>query len=563
MAYPYFQTGLYKIPHCPTVATSGDEFMAANTQSAQPGRNLLSTFSGTTPNYLLRLLGLAVIDTFAVWLLIQMISDGVYPLAATITVITIILNAVFLREELYPIRWMAPGLALLILVVIYPVISTVYVGFTNYGEGHLLTKQQTVNRLEQDTFLSENATNYNWIAYRAPGGDSALLLETEAGDQFFARPDQAIEPLAQTADVGALDDQGVPEAIGNYSRVPRRELGTIIRSLGGVQFGEAPETVQLNPQRPTQASSFEQRFVYQADTQTIVDQQTGTAYVANDETGFFEADNSTALVPGYRTTVGLRNFDRVFNSPALRGPFVRIFIWTFVFALFSVATTFSLGLLLALVFSNPALKGKKLIRSFLIIPYASPGVISVLIWRGLLNPRFGPINEYLNTLFGIAPEWFADPTLAKVAILIVNLWLGYPYMMLISSGALAAVPSDIYEAASVDGANPWQQFWGITLPLILVSLAPLLISSFAFNLNNFNIIYLFNEGGPPISGSPVPAGHTDILISYTYRLAFGGSQGADYGFASAITIIIFFMVATITFVQFRYTKALEEISENV
>jgi ABC-type sugar transport system permease subunit len=135
-------------------------------------------------------------------------------------------------------------------------------------------------------------------------------------------------------------------------------------------------------------------------------------------------------------------------------------------------------------------------------------------------------------------------------------------MMLISTGALAAVPSDIYEAASVDGANTWQKFWTMTLPLILISLGPLLISSFAFNLNNFNIVFLYAEGGPPISGSPVPAGHTDILISYTYRLAFGG-RGADYGFASAITIFIFLLVATITFFQFRYTKALEEISENV
>ena len=101
------------------------------------------------------------------------------------------------------------------------------------------------------------------------------------------------------------------------------------------------------------------------------------------------------------------------------------------------------------------------------------------------------------------------------------------------------------------------------MPMILISLGPLLVSSFAFNLNNFNVIFLYNEGGPPISGSPVPAGHTDILISYTYRLAFGGSGGADYGFASTITIFIFLLVATVTFFQFRYTGFLEEISENV
>jgi arabinogalactan oligomer / maltooligosaccharide transport system permease protein len=536
--------------------------MAAETQRA-PGRGAtLPTVSGSVSNYVLRLLGLAVVDTFAVWLISMMIRDGIYPLAAVLTIVTILINIIFLREDWYPLRWMAPGLALLIVMVIYPILFTIYVAFTNYGEGHLLTKQQTISRLQQTTFLSEEAATYSWTAYRTPTNEYALLLQSDDGQLLFAPPNAAIQPLDQVADVGALDDEGIPAQIGAYTRVDRRELGTVIRSLGEAQFGQAPQVVQLNPQRPTQASSFEQRYVYDPGTDAFTDQQTGLVYPADNATGLFTAETGESLTPGYRTVIGLRNFERVLTSPALRGPMLRILLWTFGFAIFSVLLTFSLGLLLAIAFNNPDLKGQKIIRSFLIIPYAIPGVISVLIWRGLLNPRFGPINEFLSGTFGIAPEWFADPTMAKVGILLVNLWLGYPYMMLISSGALAAVPSDIYEAADVDGANSWQKFWNMTMPLILVSLGPLLISSFAFNLNNFSIVYLYAEGGPPISGSPVPAGHTDILISYTYRLAFGG-RGADYGFAAAITIFIFLLVATITFFQFRYTKALEEISENV
>lgn len=536
--------------------------MAAQTESVGRG-GALSTFSGTVSGYTLRLLGLAVIDAFAFWLIFMMLGDGVYSLAFVLIAITLIINVIFLREEFYPLRWMAPGLALLILIVLYPMISTIYVGFTNYGEGHLLTKQQTIDRIEQTAFIPEDAITYVWVAYRAAGDEYALLLQTDDGMLSFARVGQPIQPLGDVADVGVTDEDGIPAKIGSFTRVPRSELGTVVRALGDLQFGEAPDTVQLNPRRPTQAAALETRYAYDAERDTMVDQQTGTVYPANEETGFFVSADGENLLPGYRTTVGVDNFRRVLTSPALRGPFVRIFIWTFAFAIFSVILSFALGLLFALVFSNPDLRGKKIIRSLLIIPYAIPGVISILIWRGLLNPRFGPINEFLSNSIGIAPEWFADPTMAKVAILLVNLWLGYPYMMLISSGALAAVPSDIYEAASVDGANAWQQFWSMTFPLILVSLAPLLISSFAFNLNNFNMVFLFNEGGPPISGSPVPAGHTDILITYTYRLAFGGSQGADYGFASAITIFIFLMVAAITFIQFRYTRALEEISENV
>jgi ABC-type sugar transport system permease subunit len=136
-------------------------------------------------------------------------------------------------------------------------------------------------------------------------------------------------------------------------------------------------------------------------------------------------------------------------------------------------------------------------------------------------------------------------------------------MMLVCSGALQAIPHDLYEAAEVDGANAWRSFWNITLPLLLVSVGPLLIASFTFNFNNFNVIYLFNKGGPPIPGTPTPAGHTDILISYTYRLAFAGQRGSDYGYAAAITFVIFVLLSLITTFNFRYAKVWEEVSENV
>ena len=209
------------------------------------------------------------------------------------------------------------------------------------------------------------------------------------------------------------------------------------------------------------------------------------------------------------------------------------------------------------------LVGRKLIRSLLIIPYTIPSVISVLIWRGLMNERLGIINTTLQDIIGWAPPWTSDPTWVKIAIIIINLWLGYPYMMLICSGALQAIPEDLYEVARVDGANAWQRFWGITLPLLLVSVGPILISSFTFNFNNFNVIYLFNQGGPPIAGAATPAGHSDILISYTYRLAFAGGRGADYAFAAAITIIIFIVLAVLTLINFRFTRVWEEMSEGV
>jgi ABC-type sugar transport system permease subunit len=118
----------------------------------------------------------------------------------------------------------------------------------------------------------------------------------------------------------------------------------------------------------------------------------------------------------------------------------------------------------------------------------------------------------------------------------------------------------MYEAADIDGAPPGLQFRSLTLPLLLVSVAPLLIGSFSFNFNNFTLIDLYAQGGPPIVGAATPAGQTDILISYTYRLAFGGGQGADYGLASAIALFIFTIVALITIFNFRYTRQLEELT---
>jgi ABC-type sugar transport system permease subunit len=234
-----------------------------------------------------------------------------------------------------------------------------------------------------------------------------------------------------------------------------------------------------------------------------------------------------------------------------------------VFSLLSVITTFAMGLLMALIMNSKAIVGRKFIQSLLIIPYAMPGIISIMVWRALLNENYGLINQTLVNLGLIQSgiPFLNDPTWAKFSIILVNLWLGYPYMMLICSGALQAIPSDVYEAAAVDGARPWQAFRNITLPLLLVTVGPLMIASFTYNFNNFMLIDALTGGNPPIPGSPVAAGYTDILISYTYRLAFG-NRGADYGYASAITLVIFALVAIITVFQTRINNQWETMADN-
>jgi arabinogalactan oligomer / maltooligosaccharide transport system permease protein len=144
--------------------------------------------------------------------------------------------------------------------------------------------------------------------------------------------------------------------------------------------------------------------------------------------------------------------------------------------------------------------------------------MTALVWRGMFNQSFGVINRWLD----VNLPWLSGQWLPYVSILIVNTWLGYVYMFLVSSGALQSIPDELTEAAKVDGANGPMRFRRITLPLLLVSISPLLIASFAFNFNNFNLIYLLTEGRPSIPGSD--AGRTDILITYTYKVAF--EQGA-------------------------------------
>jgi arabinogalactan oligomer/maltooligosaccharide transport system permease protein len=155
-------------------------------------------------------------------------------------------------------------------------------------------------------------------------------------------------------------------------------------------------------------------------------------------------------------------------------------------------------------------------------------------------------------------NWFDDPWLARGIVILVNLWLGFPYMYLISSGALQAIPAELKEAAAIDGASAWQSFRLIVLPLLLQILYPLLISSFAFNFNNFNIIYLLTAGGPIDALAGERAGATDILISYAYKTAISNPNDQNFGLASAISLFMFLIVGVLSMWSLRKSKALEE-----
>src|SRR5690606_9819862 len=162
---------------------------------------------------------------------------------------------------------------------------------------------------------------------------------------------------------------------------------------------------------------------------------------------------------------------------------------------------------------------------------------------------------------GVSIPWLTDPLLAKLSVLGVNLWLGFPYMFLICTGALQSLPGDVYEAARIDGAGRWRTWRSITMPLLLVATAPLLISSFAFNFNNFTLIKMLTGGGPRFDDASVPLGRTLSASSMAYNVSgLDGSARRDYGLASALSIVIFVVVGVISAIAFRQTRKLEELS---
>jgi len=511
-------------------------------------------------SYLIRFFGLAIIDAFAIWFSLALISDGAFLLAGFLAVVTLGLNVIFLVDNLYPFRWFSPGLFLLIMVVMYPAIFTIYIAFTNYGDGNLLTKEQALQLFEEETYLPEGGQSYEFTLFQSEADDSYAmwLINEETQETVWALPNEPFINIDDVEGVQGINEDGTPTGVDSYTLLEVRDYLRLLGTLQEIKFGADTDAVVITG--AGEAKALQLQYAYDAEADTMTDLETGLVYSPVE--GTFTAEDGATLTPGYYVPIGLDNFERLFTSEAIRGPFSRVFVWTIFHAVAAVFLQFWFGLGLALVFDNDFVPAKKFLRSIILIPYAIPSFIAVLIWRGMLNENLGLISTTMND-FGIDIPWFSDPTWAKIGILFIQIWVGFPYMMLICTGALQSIPANMYEAAQVDGASSIQRFWNLTFPLLLVAVGPLLIASFAFNFNNFTVIRLYAEGGPPIPNATTPAGHTDILISYSYRVAFASGRGADYAFATAITVVIFIMVSLITLVNFQLTKRLEEISESV
>ncbi|HOA99374.1 MAG TPA: ABC transporter permease subunit [Candidatus Atribacteria bacterium] len=550
---------------------------------------------------------------------VYLVQNSYYELGAILFIASFLIDLFIINPRAYPYRYTIPALIFLLLLVVYPICFTIKTAFTNYGTGHIFTRQEAVERLLYDpnyTYAeSEEAIGFKVFSVfedSKPTDDFILLFDIngelylgdvpspskQRGKEILLREGKTYKVTSEEVSVDgkvfklspfpesleninmivsadkeykslyALDDPALQKNTYHFIMLVQKYLanaeylnqdqgkiiGIRVDTDGKWKFFFVERLYRLAYREIEEDGKVSQKMV-------IVNTRTNEPLI-EDKGSFYDIDengNQVFLI-GYTAWVGLENFLRIFTDKRISGPFMNIFVWTIMWSLFSVLLSFLIGLVFALALNNERLRGRNVYRTLLIIPWAVPYFISVLTWKnGILNETYGILNKIILPFLGLDPvKWFNDQYWAKLACIIVNTWLTFPYMMTISLGALQSIPDELYEVAAIDGAGKWQNFRHITFPLLLTVVAPLLISSFAFTFNNFTLIYLLNSGGPPMVGATTPAGHTDILISYVYKLAFEG-RGQEFGFASAISVIIFVLVGGISLLNFKISGAFEEI----
>ncbi|WP_232547366.1 ABC transporter permease subunit [Propioniciclava soli] len=503
------------------------------------------------PGFYVKLVLMMLVNAFGLYGIMAAFGQEQWVILAVLVVTLVVADYVYFSKRSIPAKYLMPGLVFLLVYQIYVMANTAVVAFTNYGDGHNDLKGPAITQILKTSDRRLDGTPTYPVTVVDVNGSLGFAV-VEDDEVLVGTQEDPLEPVT-----GAVESGGRVTQVPGASVLPLAEIQQRQNEVLDlrVSVSDDPDDGWLRTDNGTMAYQARSvlRYDEAADTFTA---ENGTVYTADPAQGLYVAPDGTSLSPGWRVFVGTDNFTRMFTDSRLQGPFLSILLWTFAFAILSVLTTFALGLLLAVVFNDERVKGRRFYRAMFILPYAFPGFLAALVWKGMLNQNFGIINQTL--LNGATINWLGDGTLAKLSILGVNLWLGFPYMFLICTGALQSIPGELTEAGIMDGAGPWRRFWNLTLPLLMVSVAPLLIASFAFNFNNFSLIYMLTGGGPNYPGAPLIIGETDILISMVYSVAFE-SGVRQFGLASALSILIFVVVGFISWLGFRQTRKLEEI----
>jgi maltose/maltodextrin transport system permease protein len=471
--------------------------------------------------------------------------------ALAILIIVCLGAFVFLSESGYTYRYLFPGLLGFGLFVIFPIAYMVFLSFTKYSSQHLLSFDRALALLRQETF-SVGKASYRYRLF-AQGNDRYVLYLEDENDPAKCFASRPIELKAGEQPKGEQEPVKLEALLpGGTIKGTILEVGQITREklfipMRGLQFA-LPDDTLVGLEGLKRFASRQHVWTFNPDG-SLTNNKDGTTIRPDFKRGYFVDNLGEKIGVGFRTFSGLENYLRILSDPRIQGPFFKIFVWTVCFSAISVVLTFAVGMLLAVILEWKELNFRGGYRTLLILPYAVPAVLSILIFKGLFNQEFGAVNGFLRAAFGFTLEWETNPWGARLMIVLVNVWLGYPYMMLICTGMLQSIPSGIYEASAIEGSTPPIDFFRITLPLVLPPLIPILVSSFAFNFNNFNLIYLLTAGGPKMVGGGI-AGETDLLVNYTFNIAFRDS-GTDYGLASAIATLLFLIVGFLAWMNLK------------
>ena len=528
--------------------------------------------SGSVSVWVLKLVVLGLIDVLGIWAVLKAYDADWWPAAIFIAVVVIALNIVYFQKGALPWKYLLPGLVFLVAFQLYPAGYTLFISFTNYGTGHIISQDRAVAAIvSQNTRPVEDSPSVNVRPIESGGEIAMLITDPESGAALVGTP-TSLDPAEN-----ATFEGDVAVEVDGYQTLSLGELA----SNADLEAQWQELAVPIDPEQgfyvqassPTRGSIVESDLAYDPEADEFTNVATGDVFFANSDVGLYTTDAfdpdvrsgsppssekapqnaGEFLTPGWPVNVGFDNYTRVFTDEGVRQNFVPILLWSFAFAIGTVLMQFAFGLLMAMIFQERRMRGQKIYRALLIVPYALPIFMTALVWKGMLNRDFGIINQIL----GQDIWWLGDPWLARLSLLVVNLWIGYSYFFIVVTGALTAIPGDLREAAFVDGASGFKAFRTVVLPLLMVAVSPLLIASFSFNFNNYTLVDLLTGGGP-FPGSPIDGGQTDLLITYTYRLAFGTSE-QFLAFASALSMLIFIIVGGVSAYGFRLTKRLEEI----
>jgi arabinogalactan oligomer / maltooligosaccharide transport system permease protein len=523
--------------------------------TANPGREDSSSRPAGPAGFIVRLVLVGLVDALLIWALATAATAQWWLAVGFFAFALVAINVVYLTKRFLPLKFLLPGVLFLIVFQLYTMAFTAFSSFTNYGTGHLDDKPAAIVAIQGASVVPvEGGREYQVVPVVQDGVVSMLIVDPDTGEVSVGT-NEAVTPVPPDQ---VIRDGDRVTGVQGYESL---NLGTLSQNADYTAQWESLQPPldagagsYLRPISVTRATEARPGFVYDEAQDAMIDSATGEVFPADETVGnFVSATTGEVLFPGWLVQVGLQNYLSLLTDEGLRSAFLPITIWTFFFAFATTFLNFSLGLMLALVLSERRMGGQGIYRLLLIVPYGLPALLMTLVWKGMLNTDFGVINSVL----GQQIPWLTDPWLARFSVLAVNLWLGFPYFFLVCSGALTAIPIDKKEAAYVDGASGRYTFRSVVLPLLLVATAPLLVTTFAFNFNNYTLIELLTGGGP-FPGSTIDGGSTDLLINFTYRQAFNTSF-QQLGLASAIAMLIFVVVGTVSAYGFRLTKRLEEI----